>query len=133
MQASRATAQGLGSEICRALFTVRVGCCCGMQASRATAQGLQVGLAIGLVAAVALWFGAPTLVGAMAGEARGNVSSASEGTPCQRVCSGNNKTLFRYSRTHVQRDIPETFDMSSSLPHGPAACVWPCNAGLLMR
>lgn len=42
-----------------------------MQASRATAQGLQVGLAIGLVAAVALWFGAPTLVGAMAGEAGG--------------------------------------------------------------
>ena len=35
-----------------------------------TAQGLQVGLAIGLVAAVALWFGAPALVGAMSGEAR---------------------------------------------------------------
>mmetsp|Transcript_17433 Transcript_17433/g.52263 ORF Transcript_17433/g.52263 Transcript_17433/m.52263 type:complete len:588 (-) Transcript_17433:751-2514(-) len=39
------------------------------EASRATAQGLQVGLAIGVVAAVALWYGAPALVSAMSGGA----------------------------------------------------------------
>ncbi len=57
-----------------------------MQASRATAQGLQVGLAIGLVAAVALWFGAPTLVGAMAGEAGGGMSPLLLGAQSASAC-----------------------------------------------